>query len=469
MKTLYALLFMLGFAISSMAQNPGIFIPPYNDAPETVELTTNPVLDIRTSDENILFTTYLTNKNSETITSISFRVVDESTVLVDKHFDNISIATGEAKMVTLKRSNFLSLADNNKEVKLEIYMINGELLTAPIRNTIQLRAHSAGIARVPLFEIFTSSTCGPCNPGNAKLKTVFDDAANHSKFTCIKYQMDWPGSGDPYYTTEGGSRRANYGVTGIPDGYLDGTTRLSLSSSGETSATIQSKLNTSLSAPTSLAISGSYAITGSTLTADVTVSSEFDYGSGYRLFVALIERETTGNKRSNGENEFEYVFMDMMSSKFGENLGGIIDGYTNSFSYDTDVSSSSGTAPFIEEVDDLHVVAFVQNTSSEEVLNSAWILSSTSTINEEPTDLPFNIYPNPASNYATLNFSLTEHEEVRTVVFNTLGEVVFQEIANLDAGAHQKIVATDHLENGLYLVSLEAGNTRTTKELIVNH
>ena len=60
------------------------------------------------------------------------------------------------------------------------------------------------IAQTPerkvLVEELTSSTCGPC----AQLNNLFNPwlANNAEKVTVIKYQMNWPGTGDPYYTAE---------------------------------------------------------------------------------------------------------------------------------------------------------------------------------------------------------------------------------------------------------------------------
>ena len=56
----------------------------------------------------------------------------------------------------------------------------------------------------PLYEVFTSSTCGPCAYANPILDAVLE--ANPGTHSLVKYQMNWPGSGDPYYTAEGGVR-----------------------------------------------------------------------------------------------------------------------------------------------------------------------------------------------------------------------------------------------------------------------
>ena len=72
-----------------------------------------------------------------------------------------------------------------------------------------------------MLESFTSSTCGPCVAGNVNVSNVLS-GFNNSDYSLLKYQMSWPGSGDPYYTAEGGDRRNYYGVNAVPDFILDG-------------------------------------------------------------------------------------------------------------------------------------------------------------------------------------------------------------------------------------------------------
>ena len=78
----------------------------------------------------------------------------------------------------------------------------------------------AQTSNMPLHEVFTSSTCGPCVAGNQNLSTIFD--GNPDRQTVVKYQMSWPGNGDPYYTSEGGTRQGYYNVTSVPRLLVDG-------------------------------------------------------------------------------------------------------------------------------------------------------------------------------------------------------------------------------------------------------
>jgi hypothetical protein len=74
--------------------------------------------------------------------------------------------------------------------------------------------YSNSIARKPSFEEFTSSTCGPCAQFNTTFNPWTESHAN--LITLVKYQMNWPSPGDPYYTAEGGARRMYYGVSYVP-------------------------------------------------------------------------------------------------------------------------------------------------------------------------------------------------------------------------------------------------------------
>lgn len=61
------------------------------------------------------------------------------------------------------------------------------------------------VKRTPVYEVFSSSTCPPCKPANDHLVPIFKERKD--QIAVVKYQMSWPGTGDPYYTPEGNGRR----------------------------------------------------------------------------------------------------------------------------------------------------------------------------------------------------------------------------------------------------------------------
>src|SRR5690606_27058179 len=99
------------------------------------------------------------------------------------------------------------------DLKVWVSEVNGASHNSSIVKPIQVA--SGGVIKYPLYEKFTSSTCGPCAYYNDVTFNAHYDA-HHEEFVSINYQMNWPGAGDPYYTAEGGVRRGYYGVNGVP-------------------------------------------------------------------------------------------------------------------------------------------------------------------------------------------------------------------------------------------------------------
>lgn len=80
-----------------------------------------------------------------------------------------------------------------------------------------------------------------------------------------------------------------------------------------------------------------------------------------------------------------------------------------------------------------------------------------------------NLYPNPASNYATVNVALTNAEQVSVEVYNIIGErVITIAPTHLVAGNNTIKLDTQALTNGVYLVNIVTAQGTTTKKLTVN-
>ena len=79
-----------------------------------------------------------------------------------------------------------------------------------------------------------------------------------------------------------------------------------------------------------------------------------------------------------------------------------------------------------------------------------------------------SIYPNPSSDVATVNFSLTEASDVNILVTNTLGEIVMVKgLGQLSAGNLQTTLGLENLASGLYKVTLQTGSQSQTQKLSV--
>ncbi len=294
----------------------------------------------------------------------------------------------------------------------------------------------------PLFEVFTSSTCGPCYGANQ----VFNQTmiANPGTHSLIKYQMNWPGAGDPYYTVEGGTRRTYYGVNAVPDLYVNGTTNTT------PYAISQAVYESFLGLPTDLDILITEAIINddNNVTVSVSLQAENAIEAGAKLHLAVVEKITTGNVASNGETEFHNVMLKMLPNANGTSLPALNPGtpYTLTESYDMDLT-------FMEEAHDLAVIAFVQ-TANKEVLQSEMVDVGGSAVDK--FDVTFNVKD---SDGTAVEAALVTIPGVGAKTTGTDGTALFP---NIIAGTYDYTVTA----SGLFPV--ESSFTVVDSDLTVN-
>lgn len=77
------------------------------------------------------------------------------------------------------------------------------------------------------------------------------------------------------------------------------------------------------------------------------------------------------------------------------------------------------------------------------------------------------IFPNPASNNASLVIGLNDNAKVKLTVLNAMGQVVKSLVAEGQAGDNTINFDLSGLSSGVYMVSVNVGNATSTKKLIV--
>lgn len=214
--------------------------------------------------------------------------------------------------------------------------------------------------RLPMFEHFTSSTCGTCPQLSAQMQTFCNN--NPGKYTYVKYQMNWPAPGDPYYTNEGGVRKTYYGVNAVPWLFMDGV-------SYEFDPVTQSDFNAHYNTLAAVEIKGSYFIEGNTIhvTADLMAFADMN---DVRVYVSVSEKTTHNNVGNNGETSFHHVMMKMLPHGQGTTLS-LRAGQIERISFEENMSSTH-----VEEMDDLEVAVWVQKYESKRVFNSNFLFET---------------------------------------------------------------------------------------------
>ena len=410
------------------------------------------------------------NTGQDSITSFKCKYEVNGVSSDEEDFTGVDIAPNASYSFSFA-TPYTATTIGTLPVKVTVSMPNG--VDDRIENNVKtssLTVYSELVQRKALLEGFTSSTCGPCKPGNDNLKSVLATVPD-SKWTCIKYQMNWPGSGDPYCTAEANVRRNLYAITGVPHIIADGTRAM------DTRSYTANALNAAAAIPSPIKTTG----IGVVELSRKEVSFELKITpvttanlSNLRVFAAVVERSTTRNKKSNGENSFNYVMKKFLTSASGDSYTNMTHNEEKTFNYryqfqgDYRLPSNGQDANIInhaiehsvEDFNNLMVVYWVQNMSTKEVLQSGTAECSLG-ISHVDANIKLNIYPNPATNLINVT---TDVAMVKVTLFNLLGQAVKEVNAN---HATECQIDVNTLPQGMYLLKVDTKEGSSTQKVQV--
>ena len=282
--------------------------------------------------------------------------------------------------------------------------------------------------RFPMIEHFSSSTCGPCVSVNTQMLNFCN--SHPGQFTYTKYQMNWPGNGDPYYTAEGGTRRTYYGVSAVPQCFLDGQ--------DQGYAAVQASVfDQHYADPAFADVRGSFNVDGNIITVKVDYMTYFDANSA-RIFVSVNEKETHNNVGGNGETSFHHIFMKFLTAASGNTVN-IEAGNYQHFEFTQDMSSTH-----VEEMSDLEVSAWIQEYNTKEMFNSHFLYEYTD-IHPYPVD---NLAIAEGDNALTLTWDAPQGGNAQAYNIYANGELIGANVT--------ETTYTYPCEYGFYAFSVEA-------------
>jgi hypothetical protein len=297
------------------------------------------------------------NLGATTISSLQVNWQRDGGTVYSTDFTGLSLATQQ--MYDFTCTDLLGAAIGAHELKVWINQVNGVVDDNQDNDTAVKTVHRVCyvVPRKPCFEEFTSSTCNPCATFNSSFVPWCN--THDSDITLIKYQMNWPGSGDPYYTAEGGVRKDYYGVGFVPDLYTN----------GEEIATeipaVNIAYNNALARIGMMSIAASHTLSGHIITVDAAILPYTDF-TNCRVHIIVMERITHNNATTNGETSFEHVMMKMIPDANGTTLD-FTDRVPQSIHQVVDL-----TGTHVEEWTDLIVGVIVQDFATREIYQSAY-------------------------------------------------------------------------------------------------
>lgn len=237
---------------------------------------------------------------------------------------------------------------------------------------------NAQAPKYAFFEHFTQASCGPCAQQNPGFQSSILEP-NPNTVRHIAYHTSWPGY-DPMYNlnpSESDARVSYYTVTGVPDVIMLGSVKES-SPGGFT----QQDVDDQVAATSPIKIEVTDVDNGTSHDVTVTVYSVGNPPTGnLKIRTAIIERNVnyTSPPGNNGEKYFPNVFRKMLPSTAGETITLAPQGGSVTFNYTYDENPAWN-------MDEIALVAFVQNESSKLVYNCGSTFDPSVTI-ADPTNL----------------------------------------------------------------------------------
>ena len=263
-----------------------------------------------------------------------------------------------------------------------------------------------------LVEHFTNTYCSSCasnNPGFFQRIAVETNTNVHH----IAVHSSVPYSQCPLYqlnTTEQNARRDFYGLNYTPQASLNGA---ALTSVGSISAASINNAATGTS-PIEVKV---VETTGTSRTATIAVKTVGTIPTGtYNLYVAVVEKKLNFNAQ-NGEGVHYNVFRKFLTPATGSAVSLTGTGNVSNFSLPYTVAANWST-------DQVHVVAWVQNNTTKEVLNSGTRFDPASTLatTEPSIDQFVQVSPNPTTQKTTVSFTQVTPQYL--TVQNAVGQVL---------------------------------------------
>ncbi len=410
------------------------------------------------------------NNGSETINEVQVSYsIDGGTAVTDV-ISGLSIASGAIAQVN-STTKWNPTVSQTYSIDVTIDSVNGTLdgTIADNSGNSSVLIVDAFVQRNVLHEVFTSSTCGPCKPGNENLNSIIVGKDHH---TSVKYQMSWPGDGDPYYFAELAARRTYYGVNTIPQMQVDG-----IAWEGNAGSYTAGAFKEQTEVPSFMEITGSAKNEWKgKISCDITIDPKADYTStNMKVYAMIIEKETAWNKKTNGETKFENVVKKIMPSNAGDNLAPLTKGnpvnksYSFTFKgyYTLPPNAKSpvnlNIASTVENFANLAIVVFVQDNVTKEVFQSAMFDMANSNTADISTEM--NVFPNPAANQMLVQVKALSNTNSSVELINMMGQVV----ASGSTQNGEYTFDVSNVSNGVYTVKILGNSKQAIQKIVVKH
>jgi len=319
-----------------------------------------------------------------------------------------------------------------------------------------------------ILEHFTNSTSLDAIQADSIVKKFVSD--HSSLVTDIQYHMDYPGvdSMNLNNPVPPSVRSFNYGVPNVPYAVLNGGSgsEYRYDFSGPSEQPDEEVLTASSLEIPPFDVNLDVVFLSNSLDGKVRVKCNKDvFSSNIQLYVVVIEKLVTAYTGAGQTTSFRNVVLDMLPSASGKLLG---DAWGSGIYKDLDFNWSY--ASYVEDVEDLEVIAFILDRDHDQVLQSA-VVDYTPEVGFEniPADeVKLALYPNPAGEFVYVNFGAEVEQHGQLMIVDLAGRGIISSPV-LPGYSIQKLDISN-LSQGIYLVRwIESGVLKGHGKLVHVH
>jgi Outer membrane protein Omp28/Secretion system C-terminal sorting domain len=316
---------------------------------------------------------------------------------------------------------------------------------------IPLSIFAQNVKKYVLMEHFTNTYCGICAATNPSFYTTIKIEANPD-IHHLAIHPDIPYTQCPLYQaniTEQVKRKVFYGIPGTPRVCVNGAANVGLST--VTAATLATEV--AKTSPLSVKVKEITGVSGRTATITVKPVGDVPVAE-YRLFVAIVEKKLNF-AAANGEGIHYDVFRKYLTSADGDAYTMPAKGVEASLNF-----NYTPVAPWV--ADQVYVLAFIQNMTTKEVLNSGTKFDVVSAIDEPQLDNQLSISPNPTN--GTFRYAFENLTPQYLTLTNVIGQVILSK-------SNEAIVNNGELNlanqpSGVYYLTIKAKEGFAVKKIV---
>ncbi len=316
--------------------------------------------------------------------------------------------------------------------------------------------------RKVLIEQFTNSGCPPC-AGNTPVVASYINT-HPNDFLMLSYHTSFPYQDSMYYENaiQSNHRVTFYSIPSVPYSVVDGNYFLgnlvpTLTTTLASASTILPKYNISFSSSIRI---------GNSISTNLIFESTDTSNSGesLRAMVVLAEKNVLKSAYiccagNNTEIEYPWVVRRMLPDENGTILNNTIQGGVDNVSIVFNTTN-------IKDLNELRIIAFVQNTVTKAIYQSEIstpVIATGITELENQSDDLFQLAQSNTNNSISIKIK-NGNENVNVKILNSLGSEIYFNISN----SNEFTLSTADYKSGIYLIQVEGRNFSQTKKFIVN-